>query len=157
MPKIENKLFDEICIGDTSTFTKTLKESDLMLFAAVSGDTNPLHLDEEYAKTSSFGERIAHGMWTGSLISAAIANKLPGPGSVYLGQSFTFKRPVKIGDTIEVTLEIKEKITKRKRLLIACKASNQHKQIVLTGEANVMAPETKIIVEQPILPSFTMK
>lgn len=157
MPKIENKLFDEICIGDTATFTKTLKESDLTLFAAVSGDTNPLHLDEEYAKTSSFGERIAHGMWTGSLISAAIANKLPGPGSVYLGQSFTFKRPVKIDDTIEVTLEIKEKIAKRKRLLITCKATNQHKQIVLTGEASVMAPETKIIVEQPVLPSFTMK
>lgn len=157
MPKIENKLFDEICIGDTATFTKTLKESDLILFAAASGDTNPLHLDEEYAKTSSFGERIAHGMWTGSLISAAIANKLPGPGSVYLGQSFTFKRPVKIDDTIEVTLEIKEKIAKRKRLLITCKATNQHKQIVLTGEASVMAPETKIIVEQPVLPSFTIK
>lgn len=99
--------YDDLCVGQTASQTHDVNETDLQMFAAVSGDNNPVHLDETFAATSRFKERIAHGMFTGALISAAIACKLPGPGSVYLSQQLGFMRPVKIGDTLEVPGERK--------------------------------------------------
>ena len=103
--QITNKTFDEITIGDTATYTRLVTEREIQLFAAVSGDHNPVHLDPEYAATTQFGECIAHGMLTGAFISAAIAMELPGPGTIYLGQQLSFRAPVLLGDTLSVDLE----------------------------------------------------
>jgi len=154
MSKLHNKIYSEINIGDKAHYTKHLSEEDVLLFARISGDVNPVHLDEDFAKSTPFGGRIAHGIWSASLISAAIATELPGPGSIYLGQNLQFKRPVFISDTLTVELEIKEKIDKRKRVIIDCKVSNQKDQVVLTGEADVMAPSEKLSLDRPELPAF---
>lgn len=156
MSKLCNKTYNEISIGDKARYTKTLSEEDVLLFAKVSGDINPVHLDEDFAKSTPFGGRIAHGIWSASLISAAIATELPGPGSIYLGQNLQFKRPVFIHDTLTVELEIKEKIDKRQRVLISCKVSNQKDQVVLTGEADVMAPSEKLSLDRPKLPTVKL-
>lgn len=154
MAKLQNKLFSEINVGDKAHYSKYLSEEDVLLFAKVSGDINPVHLDETFAKNTQFGGRIAHGIWSASLISAAIATELPGPGSIYLGQNLQFKRPVFINDTLTVELEIKEKVEKRQRIIINCKVSNQKGQVVLTGEADVMAPSEKLSLDRPELPNF---
>ena len=154
MSKLDNKIYSEINIGDSAQYTRTLTEEDVLLFAQVSGDINPVHLDEDFAKSTPFGGRIAHGIWSASLVSAAIATELPGPGSIYLGQNLKFKRPVYINDTLTVELEIKEKIDKRQRVLIDCKVLNQKGQTVLTGEADVMAPSERLSLERPKLPTF---
>jgi acyl dehydratase len=91
---IENKTFDEIQVGDSASLVRTLSKEDIELFAVMSGDVNPAHLDEEYAKSSQFHQIIAHGMWGGSLVSTLLGTKLPGPGTIYLGQTFQFKRPI---------------------------------------------------------------
>ncbi|MBV1871685.1 MAG: MaoC family dehydratase N-terminal domain-containing protein [Gammaproteobacteria bacterium] len=155
MPKLSNKTYDEINIGDSASYSKTLTEEDVLLFASTSGDINPVHLNEEFAKGTPFGGRIAHGMWSASLVSAAIATELPGPGSIYVGQSLKFKRPVFINDTLTVELKIIEKIDKRQRVLISCKVLNQNGALILTGEADVMAPSEKLSLERPKLPIFT--
>jgi 3-hydroxybutyryl-CoA dehydratase len=98
MPKISNFTYDEIHIGQIAQYTKQVNASDIVLFAAASGDLNPVHLDAEFAATTPFGEPIAHGMLTGAIISAAIATELPGPGTIYLSQTLRFRLPVKIGD-----------------------------------------------------------
>ena len=95
---IENKTFDEIKVGDTAHLTRTLKPQDIDLFAVMSGDVNPAHVDEEYAKSDMFHEIIAHGMWGGALISAVLGTELPGPGTIYLNQSLSFRGPVGLGD-----------------------------------------------------------
>ncbi|WP_164880862.1 MaoC/PaaZ C-terminal domain-containing protein [Aestuariirhabdus litorea] len=152
MSKLTNYTFDELAIGDTATFTRTLEEKDLILFAAVSGDINPLHLDPEFASTTPFKERIAHGAWSGSLISAALANVMPGPGTVYLGQSLKFQRPVKLGDTLTVQLEVKEKQERRNQVTFITQVVNQEGKTVVSGEAEVMAPKEKMTLEAPALP-----
>ncbi|SFM54703.1 MaoC/PaaZ C-terminal domain-containing protein [Marinobacter zhejiangensis] len=156
-PKIlKNVTYDELKIDDSATFSRTLTENDLALFAAVSGDVNPVHLDSEFAKTTLFKERIAHGMWSGSLISAALATTLPGPGTIYLEQNLAFKRPVKLGDTLTVTLTVKEKLPKN-RVIIDCAVCNQNDQVVVTGEAKVMAPTESVELEAPSLPNITVE
>ena len=102
----QQRHFDEIAIGDTTTYTRLVTNQEVEAFAAISGDHNPLHLDPAYAATTAFGECIAHGMLTGALISAAIAMQLPGPGSVYLSQNIQFRAPVMLGDTLTVTLTV---------------------------------------------------
>ncbi len=151
---LENKTFAEIKVGDTAVFKQRLEEKHLSLFAAVSGDVNPVHLDQAFAQTTPFKERIAHGMWSGALISAAIATTLPGPGTVYLGQTLKFVRPVKLGDTLTVTLEVKEKIEKKNRVILTCTVNNQDDKAVVIGEADVMAPSEKIKVAKPQLPEI---
>ena len=106
---IENRTFDEIAVGDTASVMRTLGEADIQLFALVSGDVNPAHLDAEYAANDSFRRVIAHGMWGGGLISAVLGTELPGPGTIYLGQSLRFRRPVGLGDTITTSVTVKEK------------------------------------------------
>ena len=160
MEEIENRTYDELELGEEATFERTLEERDLVLFAAVSGDMNPLHLDPEFAAQSSFGERIAHGMWSGAVISAAMAMTLPGPGSVYAGQELSFRRPVRLGDTLTVHLKVVDKARKGKAQLpfvtIACTVTNQKSETVVTGNATVIAPETKQRVRAPVLPAITI-
>ncbi|MBK1871712.1 MULTISPECIES: MaoC/PaaZ C-terminal domain-containing protein [Marinobacter] len=152
---LENITYNELNEGDTATFTRSLTEKELVLFAAVSGDFNPVHLDPEYAASSMFGERIAHGMWSGSLISAALATVMPGPGTVYLEQSLSFKRPVKLDDTLTVNLTVLRKEPKN-RVVFQCDVINQNDQKVVTGEAKVIAPTEKVDLYKPTLPKITI-
>ena len=151
---IESIPYDALEIGQSADYTKTVSEQDIVLFAAISGDVNPVHLNESYARTTVFGERIAHGMLTGSLVSAALAMTLPGPGSIYLGQSLKFRRPVKINDTITVHLEVTDKRDAKKIVTLDCKVTNQNGDVVATGTADVIAPTEKIQLETPALPNI---
>jgi acyl dehydratase len=156
MNQLTNYTFDEITIGQRAEYTKRVEERDIQLFAAVSGDVNPLHLDAEYAATTDFGERIAHGMLTGAFISAALALEMPGPGTVYLGQSLRFRRPVRIGDEITVRLEVAEKREDKGFVTLNCEAVNQQGKSVVTGTAEVMAPREKLRLPRPPLPVVTI-
>ena len=124
-------------VGTRATRERTITDDDIVRFAEVSGDRNPVHLDEEYAAHSPFGQRIAHGFLVGSLISAAIGMDLPGPGSIYLGQTLKFVAPVHIGDTVTVSVEV-IKVREEKRLVtLRTDCTNQEGNVVLTGEATV--------------------
>lgn len=156
MNLLENYPLNELTVGQTATYSKMLTEKDVVLFAACSGDVNPVHLDKDYAATTPFGEPIGHGMWTGALVSAAIATRLPGPGSVYRSQSISFKHPVKIGDTVTITLTITE-IKERLRLVVLeCSAHNQEGKLVAKGEAEVIAPAEKLKLDEGKLPEITI-
>ncbi|MGB1140144.1 MAG: MaoC family dehydratase, partial [Halioglobus sp.] len=126
MPQLTNFTYDEIAIGQQASWSREVTERDVQLFAAVSGDANPVHLDEAFAAATQFGERIAHGMLSGAFVSAALAMVLPGPGAIYLGQSLKFRLPVKLGDTVTVKLEVTGKNDRRKIVTLDCKAYNQH-------------------------------
>lgn len=128
-------------IGDTASLTKTFTDEDVRAFAAISGDNNPVHLDEAYAATTQFKKRIAHGMLTAGLISAILGTQLPGEGSIYLGQTINFRAPVYLDDTITATVTV-SKLHERKpiaTLETVCK--NQDGVVVLDGEAVVLAPK----------------
>jgi len=129
---------DTPAVGASSSLHKTIAESDLTDFAAVSLDTNPVHLDEAYAKTTRFGGRIAHGMLAASLVSAVLGTRLPGPGTVYLSQSLTFKGPVRVGDTITATATVKAVREDKPIVTLDTTVTNQHGDVVLTGEAVVL-------------------
>ena len=141
--QITNRTFDEINIGDTATYSRLVTDREVQLFAAVSGDCNPVHLDPDYAAKTQFGECIAHGMLTGAFISAALAMELPGPGVIYLGQSIHFRAPVTLGDTVTVHLEVAAKHASKPWVTINCKATNQDGKMVAKGEASVIAPTVK--------------
>ncbi|MDP6068846.1 MAG: MaoC family dehydratase [Alphaproteobacteria bacterium] len=123
----------------SASFVKTIEERDVQLFAEISGDTNPIHLDEEFAARSPFGGRIAHGMLTAGLISTVIGTLLPGPGAIYLGQNLRFKAPVRLGDTVEAEVTVSELDAKRKRASMAavCRVDDT---VVLDGDALIMVP-----------------
>ncbi len=157
MRKLENIPFEELTIGTKACLTRTLTEEDLLLFAKVSGDTNPVHLDEEFAATTQFEGRIAHGMWTASIISCALATKLPGPGGIYLGQELKFMRPVKVGDTVTVELEILEINEQRKRATVSTNVVNQHGKAVVKGKAEIMPSSGKVVVDEYPLPEVVLK
>ena len=152
MSLLENHTFEELTPGQRASFSKTLTETDIALFAAVSGDVNPVHMDEAFASQTLFKGRIAHGMWTAGLISAAIAMELPGPGSIYLGQTLSFRAPVRLGDTITVTLEVLEKHPEKNKVSLSCTATNQDGKTVVSGQAEVMAPTEKLAIPRPPLP-----
>ncbi len=154
MSLVQNFPYDALVIGQTATFVKTVEERDVLLFAAASGDCNPVHLDAEYAASSMFKERIAHGMFSGALISAAIACQLPGPGTIYLGQNLEFNRPVKLGDTLSVRLQVLEKLPKG-RVILATQVFNQHDELVVDGQAKVLAPRDALSVQLPELPPIS--
>ncbi|HCE29571.1 MAG TPA: (R)-hydratase [Comamonadaceae bacterium] len=121
----------------SATFSKTITEADIVMFAGVSGDTNAVHLNEEFAATTRFGGRIAHGFLTASVISAAVANRLPGPGTVYLGQQLRFKAPVKPGDTVHATVTVVSVDLAKARAVLStvCRVKDT---VVIEGEATVM-------------------
>jgi len=132
--------FESLVAGAEATLDTTVSARHVELFAEATGDRNPVHLDEEVAARSQFGGRIAHGMLTAGFVSAAIASKLPGPGSIYLSQTLRFTRPVRIGDTITVTLVVVEVVADKRRVRIATTCTNQNGEKVLEGEATVMVP-----------------
>ncbi len=132
-----------LAVGATATRTRVVTSDDVELFAKVSGDTNSVHLDEAYAATTSFGRRIAHGMFTVSIISAILGNDLPGLGTIYLGQDIKFKAPVFIGDTITATVELIKYREEKRIATFKTVATNQDGVVVVEGEAVVLAPEEK--------------
>jgi 3-hydroxybutyryl-CoA dehydratase len=134
------KTIAELSVGDTAQFTKTVSEADVYLFAGVTGDFNPAHVDEEYAKKTYFGTRIAHGLLSAGFISTVLGNRLPGPGSIYLRQELTFLGVVKIGDTITARVEVTEIDTVKGRVKLLTTCDNQEGTRVLTGEAVVSPP-----------------
>ncbi|WP_284890929.1 MULTISPECIES: MaoC family dehydratase [Burkholderia] len=128
---------EDLIPGMSASFTKTLSERDIFLFASASGDRNPVHLDEAYASRTRFGGRIAHGMLSASVISAAIATRLPGPGSIYLSQDLQFRRPVKLGETVCATVTVKEIVANRRRVVLETRCE-VNGLIVVEGTAVVM-------------------
>lgn len=153
---IENRTYDEIRIGDRATLERRLTMDDIKLFAVMSGDINPAHVDEDFAKSSRFQEVIAHGMWGGALISTVLGTELPGPGTIYLGQTLRFKAPVVLGDVLTVTIEVMEKDDARKRIRLHCLCQNQQGKTVIEGDADVLAPTTKISRPRTVLPQIRM-
>ena len=139
MDELRGKYIDEINEGMTAVFSKTVTEADIVLFAGVSGDTNPVHLDEEYARPTMFKGRIAHGMLTAGFISAVFGTKLPGPGCIYMSQSLKFKAPVRAGDTVvaRVTATTVDREKARVTFATTCKVKDA---VVLEGEAMLMVP-----------------
>lgn len=130
----------EMSVGQTASTSKTITEADILLFSAVSTDINPAHIDEEYSKTTIFGGRIAHGMLSAGLISAVLANQLPGAGTIYVGQTLKFKAPVKAGDTVTATVTVKELNVERNRVILdtVCHVNGK---VVIEGEATMMPPK----------------
>ena len=153
---IENRTYDEIKVGDSATLTRTLKPEDIQLFAIMSGDVNPAHVDPEYAHSSMFQEVIAHGMWGGSLISTVLGTEFPGPGTIYISQTLRFSRPVKVGDTISIKITCKQKFDHNKHMIFDCLCTNQDGLKVIAGEAEVLAPSEKIKRERYELPEVTI-
>ncbi len=135
----EGCFFEDLSVGQKASFGKTITEADIVLFAAVTGDTNPMHLNAEYAKDSIFGERIAHGMLAAGLITKVMGTQLPGPGTIYLSQSLRFRKPVRIGDTVTATVEITALNAEKSRatLTTVCTVKGEP---VLEGEALVAVP-----------------
>ena len=149
---IENHTFDEIKIGDTASLSHYVTQRDIDLFAEVSGDVNPAHVDPAYAETDMFHHIIIHGMWGAGLISAVLGTKLPGPGTIYLGQDLRFRHPVSIGDTITAALTVKEKKLEKGDVTLDCVCTNQHGEQVITGSALARAPTAKIRRPRVTLP-----
>src|SRR5210317_2220456 len=134
------KTFDQLNIGDSDRFSKTVTDTDIYLFAGVTGDFNPAHIDEAYAQGTFFKTRIAHGMLSAGFISAVIGTRLPGPGTVYMRQTLDFLAPVRIGDTVTATVEVVEKMEDKKRVRLKTTCVNQEGTRLLDGEALVSPP-----------------
>jgi 3-hydroxybutyryl-CoA dehydratase len=134
------KTINDFQVGNSASFTKTITEADILMFGAVSGDFNPAHFDEEYAKTTQFKSRIAHGMITASLLSGVMGMQLPGPGTIYMKQELKFMAPVYAGNTVTAKVEVIEVILEKGRLRLKTTCTNQEGKVVVDGEALVMAP-----------------
>jgi 3-hydroxybutyryl-CoA dehydratase len=128
---------EDLKVGQSASVSKTITDADIVLFSGVSTDTNAVHLNEEFAKTTIFGGRIAHGMLSAGLISAVLGNRLPGPGTIYLGQTLKFKAPVKPGDTVTATATVKEVIVEKKRAVLETVCTVNGK-VVIEGEATML-------------------
>ena len=135
--------FEDLKPGMSASFAKTITEADIVLFAGASGDNNAMHINDEFAQTTPFKGRIAHGMLTASVISAAIAGRLPGPGTIYLGQNLRFKAPVRPGDTVSATVTVKELTPEKRRVTLStvCKVGDK---VVIDGEAVVMPTSRQV-------------
>lgn len=153
---ITNRCFDEIQIGDSAEICRRLTMEDIKLFAVVSGDVNPAHLDVDYAKDSMFHEIIAHGLWGGALISTVLGTQLPGPGTIYVSQSLHFKRPVHLGDQVTVRVTVTDKNADKKSVSLHCECLNQNNKIVIEGQAEVLAPQEKVSRTRTELPSVRL-
>lgn len=129
--------YSEISLGQTAEVVHTVTEEDIQVFGDLSGDYNPLHFNEEWASTTIFKGRIAHGLLTASFISTAIGMKLPGPGTIYLGQKINFKRPVRIGDTITALVEVVDKNDDKQHIILKTTCTNQDGKVVLDGDATI--------------------
>lgn len=153
---IRNRVFDEIAIGDSAQIERTLSAADIQLFAILSGDINPQHLDPDYANATRFHGVIAHGMLGGALISAVLGTRLPGPGTIYLGQSLKFLAPVHIGDTLRTSVVVSARDESKKRLKLSCTCTNQDGVVVISGEADVIAPTESVTRARTGLPEVRL-
>lgn len=154
---VRNRTFDEIAVGDSASIERTLTAEDIQLFAVMSGDVNPAHLDAEYAASTRYHGVIAHGMWGGALISAVLGTRLPGPGTVYLAQTLKFLRPVRVGDTLTVRVCVRTRDEAKKRLTLDCSCTNQQGEPVIDGEATVLAPTERIERAATTLPEVRLR
>jgi 3-hydroxybutyryl-CoA dehydratase len=139
LPQTRTLYYEDLSLGMTESYIKEVKSSDVVGFAELSGDRNPIHLSEHFAAKTPFGGRIAHGLYTASLISAVIGTRLPGPGAIYLSQTLTFRAPVRIGDQVEASVEVVELVEKGNRVRLACRC-RVGETVVLEGEALVKVP-----------------
>ena len=153
---VENFTYDELTIGRSARMLRTLTVADIQAFAAVSGDTNPAHLDAEYAADTLFHGVIAHGMWGGSLISAVLGTQFPGAGTIYLEQVLHFTKPVRVGDTLEVTVTVASRDDTKKSVELDCLLVNQKGERVLWGTARVLAPTKKLCLPRIAAPSIQL-
>ena len=153
---IQNRTFDEIQVGDFAELVRTLRPQDIHLFAAMSGDVNPTHVDLEYARSSQFREVVGHSMWGSTLISTVLGTEFPGPGTVYVSQGLNFWRPITIGDTLTITVTCKEKFDHNHHIIFECVALNQDGLKVIDGLAEVLAPTEKIKRARVVLPEVTI-
>ena len=154
---LRNRPFDELQVGDTASLVRIVGRDDIDLFAAVSGDVNPAHLDATFAATDLFGHIVAHGMWTGALVSAVLGTELPGPGTIYLEQGLRLRRPIGPADTITVTVTVKEKRPEKRIVLLDTICTNQKGDQILTGVATVIAPDRKIEWPRTKLPDVSLR
>ena len=141
MEDIKGLTIDQLEVGQKASFTKTVTEADVYNFAGVTGDFNPAHMNEEYAKNTAFKTRIAHGMLSAGFISAVLGTQLPGPGTIYLGQDLRFTKPVQFGDTITATITVDELIKEKNRAILKTVCTNQDGDVVVEGTAKVMPPK----------------
>lgn len=141
MEEIKGLTIDQLEVGQKASFTKTVTEADVYNYAGVSGDFNPAHMNEEYAKNTAFKTRIAHGMLSAGFISAVLGTKLPGPGTIYLNQDLRFTKPVHFGDTITATITVEELIKEKNRAILKTVCTNQDGDVVVEGTAKVMPPK----------------
>ncbi|MBV9334684.1 MAG: MaoC family dehydratase N-terminal domain-containing protein [Solirubrobacterales bacterium] len=154
---IENRTFDELGLGESAVLERTLSWEDIELFAVVSGDVNPAHVDAEYARSDVFHAIVAHGMWGASLISTLLGTRLPGPGSIYLAQTLRFRHPVTIGDTITVSVTVASKEPERHQVVLDCRCVNQRGETVIDGSATVLAPTEKVRRPRFPLPEVSLR
>lgn len=147
LDELHGLFFEDLRIGQTAAYARTVTEADIVLFAGISGDTNPVHINEEFASSTMFSGRIAHGMLTASLISTVIGTRLPGPGAIYISQSLRFKAPVRIGDTVTARATVTDLLAEKRRATIATVCTVKNK-VVLEGEAVVMVPQRAAIHPQ---------
>ncbi|KAB8043730.1 bifunctional enoyl-CoA hydratase/phosphate acetyltransferase [Janthinobacterium aquaticum] len=153
---VRNRIFDEIAIGDTASIVRTLTMDDIALFAVMSGDDNPQHLDAEFGAASQYQGVIAHGMWGAALISAVLGTRLPGAGTVYQAQTLRFLQPVRVGDTLDISVTVTERDAASGVVTLACRCINQHGAVVLEGEAQVTAPKQSIERVRATLPEVRL-
>ncbi|MBU6248997.1 MAG: bifunctional enoyl-CoA hydratase/phosphate acetyltransferase [Xanthomonadaceae bacterium] len=153
---IRNRTFEDIAVGDTAAIERTLTAEDIQLFAVMSGDINPQHLDPDFAASTRFHGVIAHGMWGAALISAVLGTRLPGPGTIYLSQTLTFLAPVHIGDTLTIRVTVRSRDEARKELVLDCSCIDQAGQCAIKGEARVLAPVEKIVRPRATLPEVRL-
>ncbi len=153
---IQNRTFDEIQVGDHAQLVRTLRPDDIHLFAIMSGDVNPTHVDTEYARSSQFREVVGHSMWGSTLISSILGTEFPGPGTVYVSQSLNFWRPITIGDTLTITVTCREKYEHNHHIVFDCLAVNQDGLRVIDGTAEVQAPTEKVKRLRVHLPEVTI-
>ena len=149
-----NHAYSSLTIGDSDSLVHTVTEGDIRLFAASSGDNNPVHLDHDYAEHSRFSGVIAHGMYSGVLTSRMLGTQFPGPGTIYLSQTLNFRAPVRPGDTLTVKVEVTELHESRPVATLACTVTNQNDELVTDGESVVLVPKEAKGVEMPLLPRF---
>jgi 3-hydroxybutyryl-CoA dehydratase len=142
LPPLRTLFFEDLSVGMTERLAKTVASSDVVGFAQLTGDRNPIHLSEHFAAKTAFGRRIAHGLYTASLISAVLGTRLPGPGAIYISQTLNFRAPVKIGDTVLVTVTVAELIPGKSRARLSC-LCEVGGEVVLDGEALVKVPSAK--------------
>ncbi|MBK6999671.1 MAG: bifunctional enoyl-CoA hydratase/phosphate acetyltransferase [Rhodoferax sp.] len=153
---VENLTYAELNVGQSARMLRTLTTNDIQAFAAVSGDTNPTHLDVEYANDTVFHGVVAHSMWVGSLISALLGTQFPGSGTIYLEQNLRFIQPVRVGDTLAVTVVITRKDDARQTVDLDCQVINQKAQAVLLGTARILAPTQKVRLPKVIAPHIQL-